>query len=70
MSSYIKRLHHADTRSINGHVYRFIRSYSRESDARAEAARWNREPGISAKVTGRYDLWTVWVSEKRNWRKK
>jgi len=69
-TSYIRLTKHADSRSIGGHIYRFLRAYTHKPDADAEANRWNREPGISAKVVGTQNLWTVWVSEKRKWRKR
>ncbi len=69
-SSYVRRDSHAKSRNINGHVYQFLRSYRVRRDAVAESARWNSEPGISAKVTGSDGTqWTVRVSEKRRWRR-
>jgi len=68
MSSYVRRYKHPSYKVINHHRCKFLRSYGLERDAVAEANRWNREPGISAKVTNEGEFWTVWVAEKRKWR--
>jgi hypothetical protein len=64
MSSYIRRYEHPSTRVISHHRYRFLRSYGLKRDAVSEASRWNREPGISAKVTSEKGIHTVWVYQK------
>ena len=69
MSSYIKQEKHPVYKIINHHRYKYLRAYGTKQDATAEANRWNREPGISAKVTRSGKLYTVWVAEKRNWRR-
>ncbi len=72
MSSYIKATDKQPRyKIINHHRYKFLRNYQLYKDAFAEAARWIREPGISAKVVEdkKRGVWTVWVAEKRNWRK-
>lgn len=69
MSSYIRQEKHPVYKVINHHRYKYLRVYGVKRDADAEANRWNREPGISAKVTGREGFYIVWVAEKRNWRK-
>ena len=69
MSSYVRRDKHPSYKIINHHRYKFLRSYGTKQAAAAEANRWNREPGISAKVVQDGELWTVWVAEKRRWRK-
>lgn len=68
MSSYVREFGHPSYKIINHHRYKYLRSYGTKRDAVAEASRWNNEPGISAKVTERGGLWTVWVADKRNWR--
>jgi len=65
MSSYIREYKHPSYKIINRRRYKYLRSYSSRRDATAEATRWNREPGISAKVTERNGVYTVWVAEKR-----
>lgn len=70
MSSYVRRDKHPTYKIINHHRYKFLRSYKAKQDATAEANRWNREPGISAKITEQSGLYTVWVADKRSWRKR
>jgi hypothetical protein len=65
MSSYIRLYKHPSTRVINHKRYKYLRSYGLKSDAIDEATRWNREPGISAKVTSENGIYTVWVLDKR-----
>ena len=65
MSSYVREFKHPDYKTINHRRYKYLRSYGTKRDASAEATRWNREPGISAKVTKRGELYTVWVAKRR-----
>ena len=70
MSSYVREFKHPSYKVINHRRYKYLRSYSTRRDAVAEASRWNGEPGISAKVTERGVLFTVWVADKRKWAKR
>ena len=71
MSSYVKATDKQPRyKIINHHRYKFLRNYLLKRDAQTEANRWNRETGISAKITNEHQFWTVWVAEKRNWRSK
>lgn len=65
MSSYVREFKHPSYKIINRRRYKYLRSYSVKRDAVTEASRWNREPRISAKVTERGGLFTVWVVEKK-----
>lgn len=65
MSSYIRLYKHPDTKIINHRRYKYLRSYGLRRDAQEEANRWNREPGISAKITSKDGVHTVWVLNKR-----
>lgn len=65
MSSYVREFKHPTYKVINHRRYKYLRSYGTKRDAVAEATRWVREPGISAKVTERGGLFTVWVVEKK-----
>ena len=69
MNSYVRLYKHPDYKVINHRRYKYLRSYGLKSDAQDEANRWNREPGISAKITSgdgiRIRIYTVWVLDKR-----
>lgn len=69
MSTYVREFKHPSYKVINHRRYKYLRSYDAKRDAVAEATRWNKEPGISAKVTERDGLFTVWIVEKKKGRK-
>lgn len=70
MSAYVREYKHPNYKVINHRRYKYLRSYSTRRDAVAEATRWVDVPMVSAKVTQRGDVYTVWVADKQNWRRK
>ncbi|MDD4985919.1 MAG: hypothetical protein PHQ43_09030 [Dehalococcoidales bacterium] len=56
------------TKVINGKRYKGLQRYGSRLAAQREAAKWVREPGVSAKITGPDDrdgFYTVWVRMKK-----